>query len=143
VTPRDGGDDISILPVRRRHLSVFVLLAPVFVRACVSIGREHARVYVQCQQTDVSLSLSLSLVAPRVHRGSVIRGRGGGGAQRNSSIVHRSENKDAGSRPSRRLYTERSRTSFLRTRNECFSVAVVSARRAFNAPKEKKKASGL
>lgn len=68
----------SSAPVRRRHLSVFILLAPVFVRACVSIRREHARVCVQCQQTDVvvtTLGLSLSLVVPRVHRGSVIRRR--------------------------------------------------------------------
>lgn len=100
--------------------------------------REHARVYVQCQQIDVAVddARSLSLVAPRVHRGSVIRGRRElKGMLQLCTDVRIKTREVARALPA---FTERSRTSFLRTRNECFSAAVVSARRVFNVPKEKK-----
>lgn len=61
------------------------------------------------------------------------------GAQRNSSIVHRSGNKDAGSRPTPTppslLPNDRAPVFLRGKRNECFPAAIVSARRVFNAPK--------
>lgn len=68
--PPRGGCDISILPgFGCRHLGCLLCWRRVFVRACVSIGGEHARVYAQCQQTDAAVddarSLFLSLSRSR------------------------------------------------------------------------------
>lgn len=83
----------------------FVLLASMFIcmYACVGIGNALVSTYSvnkpMAGDEDASVSRS-AVCTSRLGDSWKEGGRGGEGVQRNSSIVHRSENKDAGSRRS-------------------------------------------